>query len=263
MKILILGDIYGEEGKVAVASYLPYMKEQLSPDLVIANGENVSEGGKSMIKSDYDYLKAAGVDYFTMGNHTFDNDGIYEYIDTIDDMVRPANLKNEETPGKGYIIFEVLGKRILLMNLLGEAFIHRPKQTNPFNAADSILMKNFDKFDLAIVDFHAEATAEKLVLGNYLSNRVGIFFGTHTHIQTADERILNGNMAYITDVGMCGVFDSAIGANFEEVEAKLSGRNKEASFIEAKGKVRINAILVTLFDNTMKPHSIERIVINP
>ncbi len=261
MKILILGDIYGEAGKIAVASYLPFMKKQMNPDIIIANGENVSEGGKSLTKDDYNYLKAAGVDYFTMGNHTFKNENILSYIDDVDDLIRPANLKEENLPGKGFTIFEHNNKKILLMNLMGEAFISYPKQTNPFNKADEILKEN--EYDLAIVDFHAEATSEKIVLANYLSDRVGIVFGTHTHIQTADERILNGTTAYITDIGMCGVLDSAIGADFESVENNLRGKTPRLPFKEAKGKVRINAILVTLYDNSLKPFSIERVVINP
>ncbi len=267
MKILILGDIYGEDGKNIVASYVPFMRKQLKPDIVIANAENVSEGGKSLTKNDYDYLSAAGIEYFTMGNHTFRNKNILTYIDDIDNMVRPANLKpkndDEIIPGKGSIIFEKNGKRILLFNLLGDALIMNPTN-NMFEIADKILEENKDKFDLAILDVHAEATAEKIVLANYLSKKgVGIVVGTHTHIQTSDERILNDSTAYITDIGMCGVFDSAIGANFTEVEGRMSGRNKSLAFKEAKGKVRINAVLITLYDNTMRPYSIERIIINP
>lgn len=260
MKILILGDIYGEAGKVAVASYLPFMKEQLKPDITIANAENVSVGGKSLVKEDYDYLSAAGIEYFTMGNHTFRNKGINEYIDDVDNLVRPANLKGENFRGKGYIIFEWNNKKILLFNLLGDAFISNPTH-NMFSVADEILANN--EYDLAILDVHAEATAEKIVLANYLSDKVDIVFGTHTHIQTADERILNGTTAYITDVGMCGVFDSAIGASFAPVEGKMSGKDVTQKFQEAEGKVRINAILVTLYDNSLRPMSIERITINP
>jgi len=261
MKILILGDIYGEPGRNAVASYLPFMKKELKPDVVIANGENTSVGGKSLTKNDYDYLSAAGVEYFTMGNHTFRNNDIYNYIDDINNMVRPSNLKNEHA-GVGSLIFEVNNKKILLFNLLGEAFISTPVR-NPFQEADKILDKYEGEYDLAILDIHAEATAEKIVLANYISDRVGIVFGTHTHIQTADERILNGTTAYITDVGMCGVFNSAIGANFKEVEEKMAGKNKTQSFKVAEGEIRINAILITLYDNTLKPMTIERIVINP
>ncbi len=262
MKLLILGDIYGAEGKLGVASYLPFMKEQMNPDIVIANAENTSEGGKSLTKDDYEYLSAAGVDYFTMGNHTFRNKNIRTYINDVENMVRPANYKNEDD-GKGYIIFEKNGKRILLFNLLGEIFMNDDVES-PFDAADRILEENEGKYDLAILDFHAEATSEKIVLANYLSRKgVGVVFGTHTHIQTADERILNNNTAYITDVGMCGVFDSAIGADFEAVEERLRRVDMSKKFIEATGRIRINAILVTLYDNTLKPMSIERITINP
>lgn len=260
MKILILGDIYGQPGMNAIASYLPSMKEQLQPDLVIANAENASYGGKSLVKEDYGYLKAAGIDIFTMGNHTFKNDGILEIIDSTGDIIRPANLKNEELPGVGYRSVEVNGKKILVINLLGKIFIHNPKQTNPFHVADEILYK--ENYDLAIIDFHGEATSEKIVFANYVKDRVGIVFGTHTHIQTADERIIDGSTAYITDVGMCGVFNSAIGADFEPVLNMLLGEEHE-ELKEAQGPVRINAILVTLYDNTLKPHSIERIVLNP
>ncbi len=262
MKLLILGDIYGHDGKNAVASYLPFMKEQLNPDVVIANAENTSEGGKGLNKSDYEYLQAAGVDYFTMGNHTFRNEEIYSYINEINNMVRPANENNIED-GVGHLIFEVRGKRILLFNLLGEVYIYN-KVSNPFKAADDILELEKGNYDLAILDFHAEATAEKIVMANYLSKKgVGVVFGTHTHIQTADERILNNTTAYITDVGMCGVFDSAIGADFDAVEKKFTGEDRAIPFEEARGRIRINAILVTLYDNTLKPMSIERITINP
>ncbi len=260
MKILILGDIYGKAGMDAVATYLPFMKDQMNPDLVIANAENASIGGKSLIRKDYDYLKASGIDYFTMGNHTFANDGILAIIDDTGDIVRPANLK-EDLPGVGHRVFEKNGKKILLMNLLGETFIRKPKQTNLFAKADEIL--DSEEYDLAIIDLHAEATSEKIVFANYISDKAGIVFGTHTHIQTSDERILNGTTAYITDVGMCGVFDSAIGVEFKEVEDRMRKIDSDEPFKEATGPVRINAILVTLYDNSLKPYSIERIVVNP
>lgn len=262
MKILILGDIYGKAGRDAVASYLPFMKSNLKPDITIANAENVSEGGKGLTKYHYDYLSAAGVEYFTMGNHTFRNNDIYTYIDNVNNIVRPANLIGDEIKGKGFIIFKKNNKRILLFNLLGEAFITN-LTSNPFQKADQILMECEGKYDLAILDMHAETTAEKIVMANYISEKVGIVFGTHTHIQTADERILNGRTAYITDVGMCGVFNSAIGADFEAVEARMSDSGRLTKFKEAKGPVRINAILVTLFENTLRPTLIERITINP
>ena len=141
------------------------------------------------------------------------------------------------------------------MNLLGEVFMNVPT-SNPFTAADEILDNH--EYDLAIVDFHAEATSEKIVLADYVSDRVGIFYGTHTHVPTADERIYKGKMAFITDVGMTGVEDSAIGANMKEVQDKLSKGTNER-FKEAEGTATLNGIFVELYENTMKPHSIQRI----
>ncbi|NOQ50054.1 MAG: TIGR00282 family metallophosphoesterase [Mycoplasmataceae bacterium] len=258
MKILIIGDIYGQPGKRMIQSYLPSLKQTLKPDIVIANAENTSIGGKSLIKKDYDLLKAAGVDYFTMGNHTFKNREINDYIDDVPDLIRPANWPGN-VKGRGFLIFEYNNKKILLLNLLGQSFMNIPG-INPFTIADEILNNN--KYDLAIVDYHAEATAEKIIVANYLSKKVQIFFGTHTHVQTADERILNKKTAYITDVGFTGVFDSAIGADFKAVTAKMKDDIK-SKFIEAQGPVRLNAILVTLYDNTLKPYSIERIQFTP
>ena len=217
MKIMIIGDIFGHAGKTALVNNIDKLKDKYNPDIIIANAENVSKGGKSLIKEDYDLLHKSGVDYFTMGNHTFDNPKINEYIDNVDNLVRPANLLGNEK-GKGFIIFKFNNKKILLLNLLGKAFINKPT-SNPFFAADEILDNN--EYDLAIVDFHAEATSEKLVLANYLSNKVDIFVGTHTHVQTSDERIMKNKMAYITDLGMTGVFNSAIGMNYNEVEKRI------------------------------------------
>ncbi len=257
IKILILGDIYGTAGKLAVSKNLKKLKKDLSPDIVIANAENVSEGGKSLIKTDYDLLNKVGINYFTMGNHTFKNKEILNYIYDIDNLVTPANLEEENIKNKEFIIFKHKNKRILLFNLLGVSFISNTV-SNPFKKADQILNDNKDKYDFAILDFHAEATAEKIVLANYLSDRVAVLFGTHTHIQTADERILNNKIAYITDVGMCGVYDSAIGADFKAVELKMIGKSS-IPFEEAKGKVRINGALITIdYENNM-PISIERI----
>ncbi len=255
MKILIIGDIYGEEGKNAIKNILPQIKKELKPDITIANAENVSYGGKSLIKTDYDFLMSYGIDYITMGNHTFRKKEINDYIDKVDNMVRPENW-DADVKGVGHLTFNYKNKKILLMNLLGVTFMNI-KAKNPFYVADKILDEN--EYDLAIVDFHAETTSEKIVLGNYLSNKVGIFFGTHTHIQTADERILNNNQAYITDVGMTGVFNSAIGADFDAVTKKMKD-DKMSPFIEAKGgEIILNGIIVEIDDDKMSPISIKRV----
>lgn len=256
MKLLIIGDIYGKEGISYIVRNLNKIKIENQIDLTIANAENASVGGKSLVREDYHTLMNAGIDYFTMGNHTFKNPSINEYIDEVFNIVRPANWL-DSVKGRGYIIFEHKGKKFLLINLLGQAFIEVPT-TNPYHVVDEILSQN--EYDFAIVDFHAEATAEKIVLANYLKNRVNVFFGTHTHIQTSDERML-GNMAYITDVGMVGVFNSAIGANFAEVEEKQRNSGK-IKFKEAEGKVRFNAIVVNIDLREQKVIGIKRLAID-
>ncbi len=257
MRFLIIGDIYGKEGKKIIKEKLSSIKEELKPDFIIANGENVSFGGKSLIRSDYNKLKSYGIDYFTMGNHTFKNKDINLYIDEVNDIVRPANLVGNFS-GKGFQIFEFNKKKILLINLLGIVFINMNLK-NPFHVAEDILKNN--EYDLAIIDFHAEATSEKIVLANYLSKKyekLAIFFGTHTHIQTSDERIFNNNTAYITDVGMTGVFNSAIGADFEAVTNKMLNGTL-SKFVEAKGNDWIfNSIIVDVDPINLKPISIKR-----
>lgn len=262
MKILIIGDIYGEAGKNAVVANLKTIKKELKCDLVIANGENTSIGGKSLIYDDYKLLKAAGIDYFTMGNHTFNNKAINNYIDSVPDLIRPYNWP-QKVNGKGFLIFEHNNKKILLINLLGVSFlnINHESAKNPLKAFDQIVDSNKNKYDFIIVDFHAETTAEKIVFGNYVANRAKIFFGTHTHIQTADERIIStdkNKMVYITDIGMCGVFNSAIGANLKEVTDRMLGK-KSQKFIEATGPVRMNCLFVELDDNDLNKINYQRL----
>ncbi len=253
VKFLIIGDIYGSKGLSTFLENISKIKQKHNPTITIANCENVSIGGKSLVKEDYLKIKKSGVDFITMGNHTFKNKGIYEYINEVNDLVRPANFPNE-TAGKGHIVFNLNGKKVLLVNMLGQTFIE-PKGFNPFSTIDKIIDET--NYDFAIMDFHAETTSEKHVFSNYLKNKFNIFFGTHTHVQTADERII-GNMAYITDVGMCGVLNSSIGANFEEVERKMRFDTQERFKEATEGTVRVNYIVVEADWDTMRVLKIER-----
>lgn len=258
MKILIIGDIYGEAGKNAIKNNLHSIKEEFKPDIIIANGENVSIGGKSLTQKDYLELMKCGIEYFTMGNHTFRNKDFENYVGYVNNIVRPGNFEKNK-PGVGHIVIEINDKKLLLFNMLGRSFMPGHEIENPFLHAEEIL--DSVEHDIALLDFHCEATAEKIILANYLNDRVAIFWGTHTHIQTADERILNGKTAYITDVGMTGVFDSAIGADFKNVTERMKN-GTPGKFIEAKGPVRINGIVVTLSDKELKPIKIERVSID-
>ncbi|CRX37233.1 / / YmdB-like protein / 104600:105379 Forward [Candidatus Hepatoplasma crinochetorum] len=255
MKILIIGDIFGKAGKEIIKQHLKDYKKKFNPDVIIANGENVSEGGKSLVKMDYDFLKNCGIDYFTMGNHTFHNREINTYINNINDMVRPANYKNK-VKGQGFLIFNWKGKKILLLNLLGMGFMNIPVN-NPFIIADQILENN--QYDISILDFHTETTSEKKVLSNYLKDKVTIFYGTHTHIQTSDLYILNKKMVYITDIGMTGIRDSAIGVEYKEVTNLLKNGIKDQFKEATEGPKIFNAIFIEINDSTNLPVKIKRI----
>ncbi len=259
MKILILGDIFGEAGKKIIMENLPFIKKQLEVDLVIANAENVSNNGKGLSHKDYNDLNDFGIDYFTMGNHTFRQNDIYDYIDKEKNIIRPANF-DSHFPGKGFLIIPYKNKKILLMNLLGKELMSGKNIESPFIIADQILNNN--SYDIAILDFHAETTSEKKALAYYLKNKVDIFFGTHTHVQTADETITSYGQAYITDIGMVGISDSAIGVEYEEVIQRLISKNFSSFKEKKEGIKNLNGVLVTLYDNSLKPFKIERINLN-
>ena len=207
MKILAIGDIVGECGVKKVKEILPDMKKRENIDFVIANGENAAEGMGITSKIFKDLLEC-GVDVITMGNHTWGKKDIFSFIDN-KKLIRPANYP-EGVPGNGYGIFEVNNKKIGIINLIGRVDINVLSE-NPFIVGEKIIEQIKEKVDIIIVDFHAEATAEKIAMGYFLDGKVTILFGTHTHVQTADEKILDKGTAYITDIGMTGPKKSVIG----------------------------------------------------
>ena len=206
MKVLFIGDIVGRSGRKALAEILPGLKAELGWNLCIANAENAA-GGKGITKDVAAELLNLGIDIFTMGNHTWDNKDIFTFIDSADYLVRPANYP-VPVPGRGYTVFTVAGEEVGVVNLSGQVFMG--SMQCPFAAADQILQE-LKGCRHIIVDFHAEATAEKLALGHYLDGRVAAVVGTHTHIQTADEQVLPQGTLYITDVGATGANLSILG----------------------------------------------------
>jgi len=216
MKILMLGDVYGQPGRYALNTMLQGLKAEHGLDFIIANGENVTHG-KSIIEKHYQELKAMGVNVVTSGNHIFKNPAVLDYIDRTPDLLRPLNF-NTYLPGNGFVIQEVNGIKIAVVNLMGTSFMNE-KADNPYEAFDAFLALKLD-YDYLIVDFHAEATAEKLAFAWNYDGIIDVFVGTHTHVQTADERILPKGTVYLTDLGMCGAYDSIIGANPEEIIIK-------------------------------------------
>ena len=207
MKILLIGDIIGNSGVKKIKEIIPEYKKNNNIDFIIANGENSAEGMGITLKI-FEDLKKSGIDMVTMGNHTWGKKEIFNFIND-EQIIRPANYP-KGVPGVGYRIRRCNGKNIAVINLIGRVDVGVLSE-NPFLKADKILDEIKDKADIIIVDFHAEATAEKIALGYYLDGRVTMVFGTHTHVQTADEMILEKGTGYITDIGMTGPKKSVIG----------------------------------------------------
>lgn len=251
----MIGDIVGRPGRTFLRMKLPSLKKQYNIDYVIANGENAA-GGNGITKKIFDELLISGVDFFTMGNHIWDNKDIFNFIHEETNMVRPANYP-PETPGKGYAVVNIKNDLTIgILNLSGRTFM--PSLDCPFRTADFIIEKLKKETDIIIVDFHAETTSEKMAMGYYLDGRATVVFGTHTHVQTADERILPKGTAYITDIGMTGPYDSILGVDKDRVIKKFLTQ-MPVRFEIAKGPSQINAIAVNIDEKTGYAKSIERI----
>jgi hypothetical protein len=214
MRVLILGDVMGRPARRAVRDLVPSLIKQEEIDFVVANAENAAGGMGVDFKSAKELL-SAGVQVMTSGNHIWKKREIYSFLEDQESLIRPANFP-VGAPGKGWCIWQHNGLRALVINLQGRVFMPNHVE-DPFRCVDEILRQHGARSPVVIVDMHAEATSEKYAMGWYLDGRASIVFGTHTHVQTADERILPAGTAYITDLGMCGSFDSVIGMEKETV----------------------------------------------
>lgn len=214
MRVMILGDVMGRPARRAVRDLVPSLIKKEELDLVVANAENAAGGMGVDIKSAKE-LTSAGVNVLTSGNHIWKKKEIYSYLDEEETLIRPANYP-AGAPGKGWCAWRQDGMSALIINIQGRVFMPNHVE-DPFRCVDEILKHQREYGPVIIVDMHAEATSEKNAMGWYLDGRASVVFGTHTHVQTADERILPGGTAYITDVGMCGPFDSVIGMEKETV----------------------------------------------
>lgn len=240
MKVLFIGDIVGGSGREALEEHLPQLKAKFNWDLCIANGENAA-GGKGITEQVAHDLLDLGINVITMGNHTWDNKDILNFIHHADYLLRPLNYP-ANNPGRGWMSIDVGRKRVGVINLEGQAFMG-PVDC-PFAAVDGALLEMAD-CDYIIVDIHAEATSEKLALARYLDGRVAAVIGTHTHIQTADERVLPHGTLYITDVGMTGAIESVLGMEIQPVVERFTTKLPRR-FTAAKGKGMVNAVFLDL-----------------
>ena len=213
VRLLFLGDIVGQPGRDGLARTMPQLRERYEPDLVVANGEN-SAGGVGITEKTARQILEAGVDVITTGNHVYRHREVYEFLDRSDRIVRPANYR-AANPGRGHTLVEAASRRICVINLSGTVYLDA--DGSPFDEVDSLLERLSGDADVFVVDFHAEVTSEKVAMGWHLDGRVAAVFGTHTHVPTADARVLPRGTAFISDVGMTGSRAGVIGARREEV----------------------------------------------
>ncbi len=258
MKVLFIGDIVGDLGIDAVEKYLPRLKKKYQIDVVIANGENAAKG-RGITKHIYQDLLMMGVDVITMGNHTWDQREIYDFIDDTDYLIRPANFSTE-APGKGMTTITKNGQAISVINLHGRVFL--PAHDEPFAMAEELIAEAKKQSPIVFVDFHAETTSEKIALGWHLAGQASVVVGTHTHVQTADERILPGGTAYISDVGMTGPYDEVLGMKKESVIYRFKTNMPVRFEVPERGAEVLSAFFVEIDDKNGQATHCERILIN-
>jgi metallophosphoesterase (TIGR00282 family) len=255
MKILFIGDIFGKAGRKLIFDRLPELKRELSIDFCIANGENAAQG-RGITEKTANYLFDAGIDVFTSGNHLWDKKTSLDFIKKEPRILKPIN-NSPMAYGNEYYIYQFdNGSKIAVFTVIGQVFMG--PADSPFRTCDMVIDKIKKETFNIFIDFHAEATAEKRALGYYLDGKVSALVGTHTHIQTADEEILEHGTAYLTDVGMTGPHDSVIGVKKEIIlEKMLSDMPKQ--YAPAETGLQINAVYVEIDEKTGKAKDIKRI----
>ena len=257
MNILFIGDIVGEGGRRATKNLLPALREEYSCAFCIANGENMAGGNGFTAKTIHD-LDGCGVDVFTGGDHTWDQKGFDQEIGTLANMVRPANVSPAQ-PGIGYGVFTAAnGLKVGVLNLLGRTFMALPSD-DPFACADRAIEELRRETPIIFVDFHAEATSDKIALGRYLDGRASAVLGTHTHVPTADEQIFQAGTAFQCDVGMVGARDSILGRDIQAVVRRYT-TGLPSRFAVVEKEIRLHATLVEVDEATGRALAIQRIV---
>ena len=257
MRILMVGDVVGENGLEKLKQILPQLKEEKKIDFVVVNSENVAGGMGLTFKTWRELLKLE-IDSFTMGNHTWAKKDIFTFINH-PKLIRPANY-SKGVPGKGYGIYQLGEKKIAVINLIGRTDMSILSE-NPFTVAEEIIEKLSKKVNIIIVDFHAEATAEKIAMKYFLDGKATILVGTHTHVQTADEEITENGMGYITDLGMTGPKKSVIGMD-SEASVKRFLTSLPERYKLAEGECIFNGCIFEINDENDKVEKIERLFIH-
>jgi metallophosphoesterase (TIGR00282 family) len=255
VKILFIGDIIGRPGRATVRKVLPGLMDRFSPDMVVANGENAA-GGFGITPEVLEELLGMGVDVVTSGNHIWDRKEILDYLEGTDRLLRPANYP-DEAPGRGVTVFQSSsGVRVGVLNLSGRVFMDAIDC--PFTVGNRVVESLRKETPVIVVDMHAETTSEKTAMGHYLDGRVSAVVGTHTHVQTSDERILEKGTAFITDTGMTGPVDSVIGVE-KDLVIKRFLTQMPIRFEVAKKQLEFQGIIITIDSTDGRAIKIERI----
>ena len=254
MNVLFFGDVCGKPGRQGLAAALPRLRDRLSPDLVIANGENTA-GGVGITERTANDLFGMGVDVITTGNHVYRHRDVYPFLDSTARVIRPANYP-AANPGRGHVVVKAGGARLAVINLSGSVMLDVAR--SPFGEADALLERLAADADAFFVDFHAEVTSEKVAMGWHLDGRVAAVVGTHTHVPTADARVLPRGTAFISDVGMTGSRNGVLGARRDQVLERMITL-MPVRFEGAEGDVWINAVFVEVGDDGLAK-SIQQII---
>ncbi|WP_066288777.1 TIGR00282 family metallophosphoesterase [Bacillus sp. FJAT-29937] len=258
MNILFVGDVVGSLGRDMIKEYVPKLKEKYRPQMTIINGENAA-GGKGITEKIYRGFLEAGAQAVTLGNHTWDNKEIFDFIDRAKYLVRPANFP-EGNPGNGIVYVKYNAMEVAVISLQGRTFL--PAIDCPFRKADELVLEARKRTPIIFVDFHAEATSEKQAMGWYLDGRVSAVVGTHTHVQTADHRILPNGTAYMSDVGMTGPYDGILGVEREAVLKRFITSLPVRFEVPKEGRSQLSAVLIEIDNQTGTAKKVTPILIN-
>lgn len=259
MQILFVGDVVGSIGRDAISYYLPKLKKQYHPQVTIVNGENAASG-RGITEKIYKKFLQDGADVITMGNHTWDNHQIFEFIDTAKKMVRPANFPDATTPGQGIVYVKVNQLELAVINMQARSFM--VALDDPFAKMDELVAEARERTPLIFVDFHGETTSEKLAMSWYLDGKVSAVIGTHTHVQTNDARILPHGTAHLTDVGMTGPYDGILGMHKEAVIDRFRTALPHRFEVVTEGREQLSYCVIDIDDKTGKAKKITAHVIN-
>jgi len=254
VNLLIVGDVFSKLGRASLERNLKKIKEERKVNFIIVNAENISHG-KGMNEKHYKWLLSLGVNVITLGNHAYQNQNIFDFIDDVNNVVRPYNYP-EGSRGRGYVTVNYNGIVITIFQVIGNVFMEEGN-SSPFLKTEELLKQV--KSDIYICDFHGEATSEKIAFGHYFDGRIQVVYGTHTHVPTNDARILPNGTAYITDVGMTGALDGVIGVKKETIIGRYIDENKHRFEPENQGRTQFNGIIVEINEKTLKATNIDKI----